>query len=635
MSDPDGVAQVRSGADFDALAEGVIWQDGEGRVIDANEAAGPLFGLTKAEILGGTSRDAWWQAVHEDGTPWPASEHPGMTALRTGEPQRMQIMGIASPRFGRRWLSLHAMPQFAAGASRPTGVVSSFMDVTAQIESRHRMQLQASELAELYDKAPCGYHTLDAQGQYMRINDTELGWLGVTRESVIGSRCLSDFLAQESKAVFEASFSRIKAGEPLDGIELELVDAGGGRRWVRMSANPVQSRDGAFVATRSVLHDITESRAARAELERLNEQQRLLLDNDLVGIVRIKDRRVNWMNRAFGRMFGYELDELVGRDTAILYPDQAAYEAFGQSSSASMGEGRGYRSTVELRRKDGAAIWVDCTGARLDPATGEAVWFSMDVTEARRAEALRIDAANLSAENRLLQETARLHRTFLSNMSHELRTPLNAVIGFADMLQRSGSQIDDERRVRFLGQIAKSGKHLLDMIESMLDLSSMEAGRVPLQPRPIDLRTVMQEVTNMLESEAQRHKVSLATEFSADLPTVNLDPLRLKQVLINYLGNAIKFCRVGGNVVARASMRGPGRICIEVQDDGVGISEADQGRLFVRFQQLSAGSTKAYEGTGIGLALVKQIVEAQGGRVGVRSALGQGSTFWVELPVTT
>lgn len=170
------------------------------------------------------------------------------------------------------------------------------------------------------------------------------------------------------------------------------------------------------------------------------------------------------------------------------------------------------------------------------------------------------------------------------------------------------------------------------MIDNLLELAKLEAGRMSLNPVPLNPCALVQEAVDMLEAKAHASSVEVRNE-SAALPWVRLDPLRLKQVVVNYLDNAIKFSKTGGHVVVKASMCQPHRLRIEVRDDGVGIAEADLSRLFVRFQQLSVGIAKTYGGTGIGLALVKQIVEAQGGRVGAQSALGAGSVFWAEWPV--
>lgn len=485
---------------------------------------------------------------------------------------------------------------------------------------------------QLFDEAPCGYHTLDAQGRFTGINATELAWLGQKRDEVVGKAHANDYFTAEGRAAFAANFPRILSGESVRGLELDLVAHDGRVRRVLVDASPLLDDQGRFLSSNTVMVDITALHLARQSLQQQSAQQQLLLDNKLVGIARVKDRRFVWVNTAFESLFGYAPSELVGQKTAILYPNQSAFDAMGEAASAALAQGDTYRGTIELRRRDGTAIWTDCSGAVLDAASGEVIWVSKDVTESRRAEALRIEAADLAAANRQLQETARLHSMFLANMSHELRTPLNAVIGFVDLLQMPAIAADGEKRGRYLRQIGASGRHLLAMIDSLLELAKVEGGRVPLQPIPLHPEVVLQAVIDMLEAKAQANHVVVVREDTT-LPEVNVDPMRLKQVLLNYLDNAIKFSHAGGRVVVKAAMSQPDRLRIEVKDEGIGISEADQARLFVRFQQLNAGATKAYEGAGIGLALVRQIVEAQGGRVGVHSEVGTGSVFWAELPV--
>lgn len=483
----------------------------------------------------------------------------------------------------------------------------------------------------LFDEAPCGYHTLDSEGRFISINETGLSWLGRPREEIVGKARAGDFLTEEGRATFAREFPRLLAGETVRGLEYDLVTPGGPVRRVSVDAAPLFDEKGRFVSSNTVMVDITALHQSRLALQEQNARQQLLLDNKLVGIARVRDRRFVWVNSAFETFFGYAPAELVGRETAVLYPDHAAFLAMGQAVTAALAQSGAYRRTVELRRKDGSAIWADCSGTLLG-TTGEVIWFSMDVTELRKAEALRVEAADLAAQNRQLQETTRLHSMFLANMSHELRTPLNAVIGFADLLQSPGVIADDVKRARYLGQISASGKHLLGMIESLLELAKLEAGHLPMQPVPLDPGAVAQDVIDMLEAKAQARRVQV-TRTQAAVREVNLDPLRLKQVLLNYLDNAIKFSQPGGEVVMRVLMAQPRLLRIEVEDQGIGIAHADQGRLFTRFRQLSTGTTKVHEGAGIGLSLVKQIVEAQGGRVGVRSDLGKGSMFWAEWPV--
>jgi signal transduction histidine kinase len=219
---------------------------------------------------------------------------------------------------------------------------------------------------------------------------------------------------------------------------------------------------------------------------------------------------------------------------------------------------------------------------------------------------------------------------FLASMSHELRTPLNAIIGFADILLSgdvpAGSPTHDE----FLGDILKSGHHLLRLINDVLDLSKVEADRLDFHPEAQNLAVISEEVANVVRAAATAKGVSLIVE-PGDVGTVILDGVRLKQVLFNYLSNATKFTGRGGKVTLRARPISAEMFRIEVQDTGVGIAPKDLARLFLEFEQVGVQDDNP-TGTGLGLALAKRLVEAQGGRVGVESIAGRGSTFFAVLP---
>lgn len=255
----------------------------------------------------------------------------------------------------------------------------------------------------------------------------------------------------------------------------------------------------------------------------------------------------------------------------------------------------------------------------------------VDITERKQAEEMRLRSIALEAENRQMLEANRLKREFLAQMSHELRTPLNAIIGFAELLRDSPLPLDSPRRAEFLAHIAAGGQHLLQLVNDVLDLSKVEAGRMEFAAAAINLPALVDEAFALVRPDAERKRITLAADLQP-LPGLRLDPSRLKQVLLNYLSNAVKFTAEGGRVQVRALGLGAGRWRLEVEDNGVGISEADQARLFTQFQQLRPGRNPQ-AGTGLGLALTRRLVELQGGTVGVRSTPGQGSTFFAELPV--
>ena len=245
----------------------------------------------------------------------------------------------------------------------------------------------------------------------------------------------------------------------------------------------------------------------------------------------------------------------------------------------------------------------------------------------RLGDASRKMALELERENRQIQEANRLKSQFLANMSHELRTPLTAIIGFADLLQMGAVAHDAPQHKVFLGHIGSSGRHLLRLINDVLDLSKVESGKFEFFAESFDLAVLVKEVRDVLQSEIERKHLRVVADIEPTLGNLVLDPSRLKQVLYNYLSNAIKFTPPSGLITVRARASGARHFRLEVEDTGAGIAAADRPRLFTAYQQLDAGLDKKTEGSGLGLALTRLLVMAQGGRVGVRSAPGVGSVF--------
>jgi len=241
-----------------------------------------------------------------------------------------------------------------------------------------------------------------------------------------------------------------------------------------------------------------------------------------------------------------------------------------------------------------------------------------EIVERRRAEAEAARANQLKSE-------------FLANMSHELRTPLNAILGFSELIHDGQVTPDMPEYKEFLGDIMASGRHLLSLINDVLDLSKVEAGKLEFHLETVDVARLIAEVLSVLRAPASVKSIQMESHIDADVGCFTLDAGRFKQVLYNYVANALKFTPTGGRITVRA-LAADGGLRIEVEDSGIGIAPEDIGRLFVEFQQLDAGTAKHHAGTGLGLALTKRMVEAQGGSVGVVSAPGRGSTFHAIFP---
>jgi signal transduction histidine kinase len=216
-------------------------------------------------------------------------------------------------------------------------------------------------------------------------------------------------------------------------------------------------------------------------------------------------------------------------------------------------------------------------------------------------------------------------------MSHELRTPLNAVIGFSDvLLERMFGELN-ERQDEYLHDIRNSGRHLLELINEILDLSKVEAGRMELELGPMSLPDVLRDALAMVRERAERHRLTLELEVDDDMPSVLADELKLKQVVLNLLTNAVKFTADGGVIAVSAQLAGE-EMRVTVRDTGIGIPEQDQDRIFEAFQRGGRRSHTSTEGTGLGLTLSKRIVELHGGRLWLTSRVGVGSTFGFAIP---
>jgi signal transduction histidine kinase len=288
---------------------------------------------------------------------------------------------------------------------------------------------------------------------------------------------------------------------------------------------------------------------------------------------------------------------------------------------------------VECMKKGAADYLLKDRIMRLGPAVQRA----LEDGELRRQkleaeQALRDKNVELEEQYRQAQAASRMKSIFLANMSHELRTPLTAVIGFSELLVDGKVGTLTAEQLDFIQEILGNGKHLLGLINDVLDLARVESGMMPVRPERLCLPDLIRESIAGLRLFATERQVDLTTEVQMSAIEVFLDPQKLKQVILNYVSNALKFTPVGGRITVRARLVRDSLFRLEVEDTGIGIANEDIKLLFQDFHQLDGGLSKHVQGTGLGLALTKRLVEAQGGKVGVVSVPGKGSTFFAELP---
>jgi PAS domain S-box-containing protein len=381
-----------------------------------------------------------------------------------------------------------------------------------------------------------------------------------------------------------------------------------------------------------VFRDMT--RLDRAEVESQRLAAIVESSHDAI-ISKTLDGRISSWNQGAEGLFGYKAEEIVGQPITTLIPVDHRPEE--DLILAQMRAGARVLPFETVRqRKDGSLVDVSVTISPVRDGQGEVVGASKivrDISQQRRHEELRQKGVLLEAENRQILAATKLKNEFLANMSHELRTPLTAIIGFADLMYGGKVPADSPKHHEFLGYIRTSGQHLLRLINDVLDLSKVESGKFEFFPEVVDLAQLVDEVISILSVEASRKGLRVEVMIDPALPQPVIDPGRLKQVLYNYLSNAIKFSAQGGRVTVHAAPQGSSEFRLEVEDEGIGIGAENLRLLFVDFQQLDAGISKRHAGTGLGLALTRRLVEAQGGSVAVRSVQGQGSVFSAVLPL--
>ncbi|MFN3430005.1 MAG: ATP-binding protein, partial [Candidatus Sericytochromatia bacterium] len=366
----------------------------------------------------------------------------------------------------------------------------------------------------------------------------------------------------------------------------------------------------------------------------MDARYRAIVDTAVDAIVVIDERgRVEAFNPAAERLFGYTRQEALGRDMGELIVPPALRDAHRRGLARYLASGEahilGRRLEMPAVRRDGSEFPVELTITRIPLPGPPAFTGTMrDITDRREAEAQRQELAALKQSDQLKDQ-------FLSILSHELRTPINAIMGFGSILDDEVAGQLTEQQHRYVRKLLSGADVLLNLVDDLLDMSRIQAGKFSLSPQSVLLAPLIDEVTTTLAPLAAQRGQSVIHAVVPGLPSLLADRQRVVQVLTNLVGNAIKFTPRGGCVTVRACLDGeaPAALRVEVADTGPGIRAADRHKLFRRFTQLDMSATRQAGGTGLGLSIAKALVEAHGGAIGVESEPGHGATFWFTLPL--
>jgi two-component system sensor histidine kinase/response regulator len=508
---------------------------------------------------------------------------------------------------------------------KPVGVQGIGRDISERKRVEEALRHSESNYRELMEQAADAIMVADHDaGRYVDVNRAACKLLGYTRKELLelGPR---DLLDPEELKVQPAKFDEIRRGETTFS-ERHLLRKDGSRVLVEMSAKMLP--DGRMM---SVKRDITE-RHEREEALRQSEQKWRELMEQATEAIMIYDQNMRCvdLNRAAQEMFGFSREELLGQGMRdLVHPDDMVRLAQPeeQAKLKLMLEGKiTIQGERRMRRKDGSYIPVQISAKRL--SGGRILSIKRDVSEwLERETALR--DANIKAE-----AASRAKSEFLANMSHEIRTPMNSVIGMARLALLHEH---DSGQRGYLEKILLSGEHLLGIIDDILDFSKIDAGRLGIEHVDLDIARVMENVSSIVSEKAKAKGLHFMVDVGPDIPGgLSGDPLRLRQVLLNFTDNAIKFTAKGEVTVSVRKLSEDQSDCLlhfEVHDTGIGMSDKVLSGLFRSFQQADGSVTRNYGGTGLGLVISRRLVELMGGKVGVSSEPGKGSTFWFQLPL--
>jgi PAS domain S-box-containing protein len=602
--------------------EGIAIIDLEEKLIFVNPAAEKIFGMPKASLINKCLLD------------FIIPEHKDIIKQQA----RQRLAGIKSvyeiciKRMDGelRWILITATPYFDKKGN-VVGTFAIFRDDTERKKIEEELRLEKELNQQYFDIAGVILIVLDSKGVVKSINKKGCQVLEYEKNEIIGKNWFYNFLPHEIRTDVMNVFRSLINGQVsnYEYYENHVLTKSGKRRLIKWHNEILLDEKGKVVGTISSGEDITEQRKAEQSLRESEEKFRIMTSQAKDAIIMIDNNGcATFWNEAAEKIFGYKADEVIGKELHTLICPPEFYPAYKMSFDKfrKTGFGNAIGKTIELKaiRKDKTEfpVEISVSGVKIQNCW-HAIGIIRDITERKIVENELIKAREAALQ------ASKAKSAFLASMSHEIRTPMNAIIGMADLLSEANLEPEYKQYVKVL---QNAGDNLLSLINDILDLSKIESGHLELEQIEFSIIELVERVVETLAIKAHSKKLELLYELSDDIPdTLIGDPVRLRQILINLIGNAIKFTEKG-EITLRANVENTDdsscTLLFEVSDTGIGIPEEKQQYIFEPFIQVDSSTTRKYGGTGLGLSISKSLCEMMGGKIWVKSKLNEGSSFY-------
>jgi PAS domain S-box-containing protein len=583
-------------------------------VLDANPAALDMFGFADLQAIVGQDL----LAVYEGGDSRERARR-GIEALQ--QMDAGEALPVAEFRLSGREGRRVVVRATGVRLDTPDGpaVLSIFVDDTERKKAEDAVRRSEAMLSHLVATSPDVITLTDlATGRYAMVNRTFERQTGWSAAEVVG-RTSTELGVWRNAQERERFVATIRDQGQVQDMPTEFATKSGATLSMRVSGArfAMDRREYLVINAR----DVTD-----AERERL--QREAILQNASIGIAVTRNQRFVLANPRFEQMYGWPGGALLGQSGRVVWDSDDDYQRIGATLGPALARGESAEIEIQARRFDGSTFLARITGKAIDPShpgRGGTIWIVDDITDRRQVEQALARARDAA------EAANRAKSAFLANTSHELRTPLNGLLGLARLA--AAPDTGEAMRHQYLLQIGDTAQALSAIISDILDLSKIEAGKFELETVAFDLGELLRGMQRAYATLADPRPIALRLEIDPGVDGLVLgDVLRTRQILSNYLGNALKFT-ARGEVRLRSHRLDEQRVRFEVHDTGPGIDEQTQARLFRPFTQADESTTRRYGGTGLGLSICRELATLMGGEVGVSSRVGEGSCFWAELPL--